>query len=500
MNKVREELLHRIEKEEKRAGFQGKYRMKYHLMPPVGWLNDPNGLCQFQGIYHVFFQYSPLDAKGGIKGWGHYTGRDLLHWKYAGVELLPDQEIDRDGVYSGSALTLEDGIFLYYTGNVKQAGEHDYIYSGREANTIRVVSPDGRSFEKKELLLTNKEYPAQCTCHVRDPKVWQESGCFYMIQGARMVSGQKGGEDFGAVLLFGSEDGEHWDLYNQITTPERFGYMWECPDYFCLLDERGDNVQILSLSPQGLKSEQYRYQNIYQSGYFCLNGDITLNVSLEGFTEWDMGFDFYAPQTFEDEQGRRIMIGWAGIPDADYDNEPTVREGWQHCLTVPRELTWKRGKVLQNPVSEISLLRGESVVVSEGIPQTMKEQHFDLLLTEIASSPAKISFSPEGEEGGLTLEFQDGICTLSFVGDCRQRVGRGRLCRRLQIGHLEQVRVLVDGSIVEIYLNGGEYVFTSRYYIEGKMDLLISCKSSENRLWYMQGYEISGTKLLMRGE
>ena len=213
-----------------------------------------------------------------------------------------------------------------------------------------------------------------------------------------------------------------------------------------------------------------------------------------------MGFDFYAPQTFEDEQGRRIMIGWAGIPDADYDNEPTVREGWQHCLTVPRELTWKRGKVLQNPVSEISLLRGESVVVSEGIPQTMKEQHFDLLLTEIASSPAKISFSPEGEEGGLTLEFQDGICTLSFVGDCRQRVGRGRLCRRLQIGNLEQVRVLVDGSIVEIYLNGGEYVFTSRYYIEGKMDLLISCKSAENRLWYMRGYEISGTKLLMRGE
>ena len=27
-----------------------KFREKLHLMPPVGWLNDPNGLCQFQGL------------------------------------------------------------------------------------------------------------------------------------------------------------------------------------------------------------------------------------------------------------------------------------------------------------------------------------------------------------------------------------------------------------------------------------------------------------------
>lgn len=500
MNRVRKELLHRIEQEEERAGFQGVYRMKYHLMPPVGWLNDPNGLCQFRGIYHVFFQYSPLDAKGGMKAWGHYTSRDLLHWEYAGVELLPDQEIDRDGVYSGSALVLEDGISLYYTGNVKKPGEHDYTYSGREANTIRVVSPDGRCFGAKELLLTNKDYPTLCTCHVRDPKIWQESGHFYMVQGARMVSEQEDSQDFGAVLLFESKDGEHWNLCNQLTTSKQFGYMWECPDYFCLSDEGGDKVQILSLSPQGLEHEKYRYQNVYQSGYFRLEGVITRGASLKDFTEWDMGFDFYAPQTFEDEQGRRIMIGWAGIPDADYDNEPTVREGWQHCLTVPRELTWNQGKVLQNPVSEIDLLRGDGTVVSKEIPQTMKEQHFDLLLTEIASSAMRICLSPEGKKGGLVFEFQDGICTLSFKGDCQQRVGRGRLYRRLQIESLEQVRVLVDGSIVEIYLNGGEYVFTSRYYIEGKMDLLISCKSAESRLWYMQGYKVLDTKLLMRGK
>ena len=55
-----------------------KYKLGFHLMPPTGWLNDPNGLCQFKGIYHVFFQYSPFDANGGEKFWGHYTSKDMI--------------------------------------------------------------------------------------------------------------------------------------------------------------------------------------------------------------------------------------------------------------------------------------------------------------------------------------------------------------------------------------------------------------------------------------
>ena len=39
-------------------------RLAYHLMPETGWLNDPNGLCQFQGLYHICLLYtspSPRD-------------------------------------------------------------------------------------------------------------------------------------------------------------------------------------------------------------------------------------------------------------------------------------------------------------------------------------------------------------------------------------------------------------------------------------------------------
>ena len=92
-----------------------QFREKLHLMPPVGWLNDPNGLCQMDGVFHAFFQYSPFNAEGGVKMWGHYTSTNLIDWEYKGVSLYPDQPFDCHGVYSGSAF-LEDGtMYLYYT-------------------------------------------------------------------------------------------------------------------------------------------------------------------------------------------------------------------------------------------------------------------------------------------------------------------------------------------------------------------------------------------------
>ena len=155
----------------------GRFRQKLHLMPPVGWLNDPNGLCQFKGVYHAFFQYSPLNAEGGVKMWGHYTSRDMIDWEYQGVTLYPDQPFDCSGVYSGCAF-IEDGeMYLYYTGNVKleDRDDYDYVNSGREANTVLVTSTDGVNFGRKRLLMKNSDYPADLTLHVRDPKVWKET-------------------------------------------------------------------------------------------------------------------------------------------------------------------------------------------------------------------------------------------------------------------------------------------------------------------------------------
>ena len=258
-----------------------QFREKLHLMPPVGWLNDPNGLCQMDGVFHAFFQYSPFNAEGGVKMWGHYTSTNLIDWEYKGVSLYPDQPFDCHGVYSGSAF-LEDGtMYLYYTGNVKlEDGDFDYINTGREANTVLVTTKDGIHFGSKKELLRNSDYPSDLTCHVRDPKVWKKDDTYYMIQGARTKN------DVGQALIFESSDKINWHFRSRVESEKPFGYMWECPDYF-----ETDGIKILSSSVQGLEGKEWADRNVYQSGYFLVDGDILDSYKLSPYHLWDYGFD-----------------------------------------------------------------------------------------------------------------------------------------------------------------------------------------------------------------
>ena len=67
MNALTRDLADLVKIVEAKADGKDCFRQKLHLMPPTGWLNDPNGLCQFHGVYHAFFQYSPFNANGGLK-------------------------------------------------------------------------------------------------------------------------------------------------------------------------------------------------------------------------------------------------------------------------------------------------------------------------------------------------------------------------------------------------------------------------------------------------
>ena len=161
------------------------FRTKYHIMPSVGWLNDPNGLCQFRGKFHAYFQYSPLSVHGGGGYWGHCISRDLMHWEYLEPVLTTDIPEDRSGVYSGSALIENDRMYLFYTGNVKLPGDYDYIDSGRISSQLMTESEDGQTMSEKVKVLGMEDYPEEITAHVRDPKVWKENGRYYMVLGAR---------------------------------------------------------------------------------------------------------------------------------------------------------------------------------------------------------------------------------------------------------------------------------------------------------------------------
>ena len=458
MTALTKDLIKLTAEAEKKADRDEKFRQKLHLMPPTGWLNDPNGLCQFNGVYHAFFQYSPLNAEGGVKMWGHYTSGDMIDWEYQGVMLYPDQPFDCSGVYSGCAF-IEDGeMYLYYTGNVKleDRDDYDYVNSGRESNTVLVTSADGMHFSRKKLLMTNRDYPADLTLHVRDPKVWKEGGIYYMLQGARTKA------DRGQALIFRSDDKINWTFDSRVETEEKFGYMWECPDYF----EVGGK-KILSASVQGLAGEEWKDRNVYQSGYFTVGGDILGEYSLSDYRLWDYGFDYYAPQSFETEGGRRIQIGWMGMPDCEEYSNRTVEDGWQHCFTFPREIFVENGKVLQRPARELEEREREIKVPETGKGPNSDSfliegyQVYDLLVDRISGNRFRAVLAEE-----LVLEYTGGRFEMRFLSREKGSASAGRGLRYAELERLESVRVLADVSSVEVFLNNGEYVFTTRYYPE----------------------------------
>ncbi|MGI6500269.1 MAG: glycoside hydrolase family 32 protein [Anaerostipes sp.] len=438
-------------------------RLKFHLMPKTGWLNDPNGLCQFHGVYHIYYQYTPFEPMGELKMWGHYTTKDFVTYEDEGPVLFPDSDGDAHGVYSGSAFVKDDTIYYYYTGNIKyfDRDDYDYINQGRGSNTILVTSKDGSNFTPKEILMTTDDYPQDMSNHVRDPKIYQHGDDYYMVLGARDC------ESKGVVLIYRSKDLRNWEYYNRITTSESFGYMWECPDLFEL-----DGKLILNSCPQGVESQGIDYENVHQCTAMEMDYDFDKNTyEIKSIHLVDRGFDFYAPQTFEDEKGRRILIGWMGIPDADYVN-PTVEDGWQHALTIPRQLHIRDGKLVQEPLEELKQLREDDGTVYDFGGEQGPVLTNDIYEAFISFKKCE-SFSMTLRYG-VTLTYEDQVLTLN-LGE----FGCGRKTRKVQIKQLENLHIFGDTSSFEIFVNHGEEVFTTRVYsLEGRINIKGKCEGT----------------------
>ncbi|MEG0275293.1 MAG: glycoside hydrolase family 32 protein, partial [Longicatena sp.] len=187
-----------------------------------------------------------------------------------------------------------------------------------------------------------------------DPKIYKKNQRYYMVLGARS------NQDTGCVLLYVSDDLVTWKYHMRIESKIPFGYMWECPDLFDIEDKT-----FLVCCPQGVEQKGIDYANVYQMGYFEVKLDlVNKSYELSDFVELDRGFDIYAPQSFLDEQGRRILIAWMGIPDASYHNDKTVEHQWQHALTLPRKLCLEEGYLVSKPLEEFKQLRTHAKGIS----------------------------------------------------------------------------------------------------------------------------------------
>ena len=101
---------------EKIAATDPQTKPLFHVSAPTGWINDPNGFSFYDGQIHLFYQYHPYNREWGPMHWGHSVTCDMIHWEQLPAALAPDEEYDKAGCFSGSAIEADGKHVLVYTG------------------------------------------------------------------------------------------------------------------------------------------------------------------------------------------------------------------------------------------------------------------------------------------------------------------------------------------------------------------------------------------------
>ena len=434
------------------------YRPEYHFFPPANWMNDPNGVIQWKGQYHLFYQYNPHGAFWGTIHWGHAVSPDLVHWTDLPIALAPTPGgPDEGGCWSGCA--VDDG------------GIPTIIYTGAHPQRPCVAT-------SRDDLFTWEKYPGNPVISAppegldvvgfRDHSVWQEADTWYQVIGSGLR------DVGGAALLYRSPDLIDWEYLNPLLVgdedqadPVWTGTMWECPDFF----SAGDKY-VLVVSALDTEGNQDPYTLYFVGTY------VDHTFAPEVVRRLDFGDAlFYAPQTFVDERGRRIMWGWVKEGRSD---ESQRAAGWAGVMALPRVLSLRPDGFLGfQPAPELEMLRGEhrrvidvAVMPTSAVP--LDDVRGDCL--EIIAE-----FEPgDAEEFGLTVcRAPDGVEETRILYDA---VGRRLIVDRersslshdvdsgmheglldLALDEPLSLHVFLDRSVVEVYANG-RACLTSRIY------------------------------------
>lgn len=426
----------------------------HHIAGEAGWINDPNGLCFFQGRYHVFYQHCPHSVEWGPMHWGHVSSEDLVTWRREPIALAPSIEADRDGCWSGSCVVGDDGrLYAYYTGHrwatkKPERGNHDEVQ-------CLAVSDDGIHFQKHGVVVPNPEHLS----NFRDPKVWRQADTWCMVCGRQTREGR------GQVVLFTSTDMFAWEFAGVLyECPDPNVRMLECPDLFAL----GDSWMLV-FSAMGMKPKGFAARNYNNAGYVVGNWELgSAFVPRTEFRLCDWGHNFYAPQSFESPDGRRIQLGWMFAFGFE---APEQADGWCGQLTQPRELTLGADDVVRAlPTAEV--LQNLGPLVTYG-PLTLRPNTevrladdatcgaFELTIDLAASTAERIGLKVHETADGSYLYVAYDAQIGCVVADRRATRCGNRGYRAVPVA-CDTLKLLVcaDRGSVEVYVNDGEAVLS----------------------------------------
>ncbi|KAI8564605.1 hypothetical protein RHMOL_Rhmol03G0193500 [Rhododendron molle] len=483
-------------------------RTSYHFQPEKNWMNGP---LYHLGWYHLFYQYNPDSAVWGNITWGHAVSRDLIHWLYLPIAMVPDHWFDLNGVWTGSATLLPDGqIIMLYTGDTDNAVQVQNL--AYPANLSDPLLLDWVKYEQNPVIVPP---PGIGLKNFRDP-----STAWYAQDGTwRVAIGSKVNKT-GVALVYQTTNFTSFEPMDGVMHAVPGTGMWECIDFYPVstnstigLDTSviGPDVKhVLKASLDDDKKDFYALGTYDPSNDTWTPDDPEMDVGIG--LRMDYG-KFYASKTFYDQtKQRRILWGWIGETDNAGDD---LLKGWACVQTIPRtiEFDMKTGtNVLQWPVAEVEELRlnateyqGVELEPGSVVPLNITSAtQLDISATfevdeaalegtveaDVGYNCSTAGASVRGALGPFGLlviaddslsEFTaiyfyiakdtDGSYTTFFCSDEMRSSNANDINKRIYGGSVPvldgetlSMRSLVDHSIVESFAQGGRTVVTSRIY------------------------------------
>lgn len=420
-----------------RRTVNNEYRLKYHMMPPIGWLNDPNGLIYFNGKYHLYYQFNPYASTPGKMCWGHFVSDDLIDYFDDGVALKPDSE--DASAYSGGAIEYNGKIHAFYT-------LHTEGQNGKTEEVYKAVSDMGYSFNTGKKVFDNGGLPQNISrTDFRDPCPVKVGKFYYLFVGGRDLTSNSG-----VIVVLRGSTLEKFEYAFTLGPYYELGDMGECPSYFKI-----DGKDVIIVSGCNVPARGNDFKNINSSVFIV--GDLnfqTGSMKVDFIREIDKGDSFYAPQ-FIRGTDTPIMIGWLEMWERKYPTHEK-NHGWVGAFTIPRKLAIKDGEIYQTPVKT---LLGHLVEAEEG--KVPKCSQITFVLGEGGS--VKIA----GDDGELVVGnngnvYLDTTLTNNLFGCVRNTNGKYKS---------SNVTILLDVSSIEVFVDGGREVISSRIYIDGNYKL-----------------------------
>ncbi|QEC72705.1 glycoside hydrolase family 32 protein [Arachidicoccus ginsenosidivorans] len=439
------------------------YRPVFHFTPKSGWMNDPNGMVYYNGIYHLFFQYNPDSTVWGPMHWGHAVSKDLVHWKELPIALYPDS---LGTIFSGSAVidvnnTAGFGsdamvaIFTQHNPELEKNGSDKF-----QNQSIAFSLNGGKSWTKYK---GNPVIKNPGIRDFRDPKVsWYAPAKKWIMTLATLDH----------ITFYASTDLKHWQKESTFGKGSgAHGGVWECPDLFPLT-YKGRQVWVLIVNvnpggPNGGSATQY-FTGTFDGHQFKAD-DLQ--------TKWlDYGPDEYAGVTWSNTGETKLFIGW--MSNWEYA-QVVPTKSWRSATTTPRELSLERIDnqylIASKPVKAIDDLKGQTKILTNlvvngslDLTQSAKMDKGIFQLDLKAIKPADFAIELSNDQGDMVAIGYDKSRNVYYID--RTQSGLTAFSKNFAGKHtaprfakndIINLKLLVDKASVELFADDGLTTMTS---------------------------------------